>query len=245
MTASELPAPDLTAARAPIVRAMPDPPPASSGRPRKPTSPHDIQLPSGRHGLSREFVVSHQRERILRALAETVRGYGYAASSVERVASRAGVSRRTFYEQFSGKEDAYLHAYDEAAGQLLRHVQASAGDAADGLDERLRRCLDAFLTGLAAEPVLAHLCVVDVLVAGPAAIDQRDRYQRDFADVLEQLAADDDRTLPPLAAEGLVGAIYDLAYKRIAQDRADELPSLVDDLHSFALAVLRSPPPLT
>jgi len=222
--------------------ASPDP--AMPGRKRKPSSPHEQQLPSGRHGLPRDVVVANQRERIVGAIAETVTKFGFAASSVERIASRAGVSRRTFYEQFSGKEDAYLQTFDRAAGRLLAAVTAAAGHG-DGVEDRLRRCLCSFLTGLASEPVLAHMCVVDVLTAGPEAIALRDRYQRSFADLLEEIAGDPDgRPLPPLAAEGLVGAIYDLAYKRIAQDHADELPDLLEDLFSFSRSVLlpASPP---
>ena len=227
---------------------LPQPDPADPapmpGRKRKPTSPHARQLPSGRHGLPRDVVVAHQRERIVGALAQSVTTFGYAASSVERVASRAGVSRRTFYEQFAGKEDAYLQTFDGAAGRLLANVTADAGDG-DAVEDRLRRCLCSFLTGLASEPVLAHMCVVDVLTAGPAAVALRDRYQRAFADLLEETAGDPDgRPLPPLAAEGLVGAIYDLVYKRIAQDHADELPDLLEDLFSFSRSVLlpASPP---
>src|ERR1700759_3597402 len=111
------------------------------GRRRKPSAPHALQLPSGRHGLTREYVVAQQRERILIALAESIAGYGYAGSSVERVSARAGVSRRTFYEQFSGKEDAFLVLYGELTGALLERVE----DAAEGGDGWLRRCLDALL----------------------------------------------------------------------------------------------------
>ena len=225
-----------------IVRGMPDPTPEQMpGRRRKPTSPHELQLPSGRHGLPRDVVVANQRERISNAMAETVTKFGYAASSVERVASRAGVSRRTFYEQFAGKEDAYLQTYDLAAGRLLAAVTAVSLDE-DTPDERLRRCLCSFLTGLASEPMLTHMCIVDVLTAGPTAVARRDRYQRAFAELLERLVGGPDaRPLPPLATEGLVGAIYDLVYKRVAQDQLDELPDLLEDLLSFSLSVLTRP----
>jgi AcrR family transcriptional regulator len=213
---------------------------AMPGRRRKASAPHALQLPSGRHGLTREYVVAQQRERILVALAESIAGYGYAGSSVERVSARAGVSRRTFYEQFSGKDDAFLTLYGELTGALLDHVAAAAEDGGGWL----RRCLDALLGAIAAEPLFARVCVVDVLTAGPEAIAARDGLLRDFAELLKGLAAAGGRRpLGPLAAEGLVGAIYDVIYNRVAQDHAAGLPDLLGDLHSFCVSVLDAPRP--
>jgi AcrR family transcriptional regulator len=228
-----------------IIRpSMDDPGVTMPGRKRKPSAPHALQLPSGRHGLSREFVSAQQRERILLAFAESVAGHGYASSSVERVAARAGVSRRTFYEQFRGKEDAYLQLYEELTGALVARVAAAGGEGeGEGEGDWPRRCLDALLAGVAAEPLFARLCIVDVLSAGPAAIAARDRCLRTFSDLLARLASagDAERPLAPLAAEGLVGAIYDVIYNRVAQDQAADLPDLLDDLHSFCLSVLSAP----
>src|SRR6266498_996015 len=58
------------------------------------------RLPSGRHGLTRETIVASQRGRLLDAMAAAVAEKGYAETTVSDVVDRAGVSRRTFYEQF-------------------------------------------------------------------------------------------------------------------------------------------------
>lgn len=223
--------------------SMSDPTATMPGRRRKPTAPHDQQLPSGRHGLSREFVMANQRERILEAFAESVAAYGWAGSSVERVAARAGVSRRTFYEQFSGKDDAYSQLFSELSDALVARVRATAARAADDPDW-LRRCLRTLLRSVASVPLFARVCVVDVMSAGPDAIAARDRTLRTFAQMLQERASvDADRPLAPLAAEGLVGAIYDVIYNRVASGQAEALPELLDDLHSFCQSVLHAPRP--
>src|SRR5215510_16276228 len=76
------------------------------------------QLPSGRHGLLPSFVAANQRERILSAVAQATAELGYADMSVEEITARAGVSRRTSYEHFKNKEDAFLAAYDAAVHQV-------------------------------------------------------------------------------------------------------------------------------
>jgi AcrR family transcriptional regulator len=212
------------------------------GRKRKADAPHDQQLPSGRHGLPREHVVSNQRERIMNALVATIATYGFDGSSVERIAKRAGVSRRTFYEQFADREDAYLHTYDTAAGRLLERVNGAWGQDSDGA-EQLRLWLRALLECLAEEAQLARVCIVDVLSAGPQALEHRERQMRNFAVPLEEAAvAHNGAPAPALAADGLVAAIYDVIYKLLAQDRADELPDLLEDLHSFCLMLFQYSP---
>src|ERR1700728_1783440 len=212
--------------------AMPGPRP-------KTDAPQELQLPSGRHGLQRDFVVSNQRERIMSALVATVFTYGFGASSVERVARRAGVSRRTFYEQFADREDAYLQTYDAAAGCLLERVNAAWNEPGDGA-EQLRVWLRTLLESIAEEPRLARVCIVEVLSVGPQALEHRERRMRDFATPLESAAIEHNAAPPPpLATDGLVAAIYDAIYRRVAQDRTDELPDLLEDLHSFCLMLFQ------
>lgn len=205
------------------------------GRKRRPAAPHEVQLPSGRHGLSRRFVVANQRQRIVDALVRVVGAYGYQAASVERVAAHAGVSRRTFYEQFEGKEDAFVRAYDSAASQLLIRVRTAAASGATA-SEQVHDGLAALLDGLACEPQLAHMCVVAVLSAGPVAIDRRDAHMRSFVRLVDDVSRrHGGAPLPPLAAEGVVGAVHDIVYKRIAAGQASELPDLLPQLHAFCM----------
>lgn len=190
------------------------------------------QLPAGRHGLSRQFVVSNQRERILAAVPEVCSASGYVAMSVEDIVVTSGVSRRTFYDNFRGKQDVYLAAYDEITEQL-RALVASAYEEADGLVAKVRDSLAAFLCFVADEPAFADMCIVEVMAAGPKAIERRNRTMAAFADLIDQAAAAElpKSKLPPsLTAETLVGGIYEVVYARVLQGRGDELPALLPDL---------------
>src|SRR3954468_11407076 len=74
------------------------------------------RLPKGPHSLTREQVQSSQRQRLLDAVLDVVGEHGYAGATVADITTSAGVSRTTFYEQFSNKQEAFLTAYD-AFGQ--------------------------------------------------------------------------------------------------------------------------------
>ncbi len=210
-----------------------------------PADPYEWRLPPGRHGLPREYVLSNQRQRILSAVVHTVANGGYAGYTVQRLLRQAGVSRRTFYNLFEDRDDAFLQMYDVSANCLLERTEAAwlrAGDDPDGSDRTaaLRRCLGALLDSLAGQPVLARVCFIDVLSAGPAGIEHRERHLRRFTAPLRQAIAEHSgNELAPLIVDGRAGAIYELIYSRIAQGRTDELPNLLDDLYAFCLMPFR------
>lgn len=191
--------------------------------------PH--QLPPGRHGLSRDFVETNQRERMLDAVADVVSFQGYAAMSVEEIVSAAGVSRRTFYDHFTGKEDAFLQAFDRVTGELLRRVNA-AFDGSATFPEAVVACLRQFLEFAADEPRFADMCIVEVLAAGPEAIERRTAVLNELSELLEHGAqtVPDRISAPGLTAETVIGGIYEVVYSRVLQGQAGELPALLPDL---------------
>ena len=191
--------------------------------------PH--RLPSGRHGLSRNFIAANQRERILSAVAQAAAELGYAEMTVEAIIVRAGVSRRTFYEHFRNKEDAFFAAYDAAVHLLAGHIRRAYLNKATAR-ERLRAGIGAFLQFLASGPEFARMCIVEVLAAGPRAIARRNEAMRMFAEIIEdnihELVPSCRR--PALTAETIVGGIHEAVFSRVLADRIDELPGLANDL---------------
>ena len=194
------------------------------------------QLPPGRHGLSRTFVVRNQRDRILKAVAEAVYDAGFAQMSVEDVVRRAGISRRTFYEQYANKDEAFLAAFDEAAAQLLAGVRmAYAGERS--FPDRVTAGYRAFLELLAASPEFAHMCIVEVLAAGPTAVARRTAVMQEFAHLLTENANRNRRRepVPDLTANTIVGGVYEAIFRKIAARESHELPTLLADVVEFSL----------
>lgn len=216
-------------------RANTDGRPAGRGRQGAGTRmPH--QLPSGRHGLPRSFVESNQRQRILRAVVEVASGTGYGGLTVRDVITRAGVSRRTFYEHFENKEQAFLAAYELVVTRLAQEVQASSTQGQSWC-ERISMGLATFLDRLAGDPALAHLCVVEVLAAGPAALAGRAAAMDAFRTFLEPGVQEGPPGLPipALAAETAIGGAYEVVYSLVLHGRTAELPLLLPDLLQIVL----------
>ena len=161
---------------------------------------------------------------------------GYAAMRIEDVIAIAGVSRRTFYDHFSNKEEAFLAAYELVLEQLLSGV-TSAFASGESWTSRVRRGLAAFLNLLASEPVLAQVCVVEALAAGPRALARRTEAMEAFQALLQPPKGDAlaTSTAPPVAVEAIVGGIYEVIYSRVTSNRTEELPSLLPSLLHSAL----------
>jgi AcrR family transcriptional regulator len=187
--------------------------------------------------LARSFVARNQRERILAAVAQVASTRGYGAMSVQDVVREAGVSRRTFYEQFKNKDHAFLAAYDEASGRLMTTIRTGI-DAEKTFEDKISAGFRAFLELLAASPAFAKMCIVEVLAAGPEAIARRAKTMEDFTEIFEVAAQQTlvkENPPSPLIAETIVGGVYETVYRRIARGETAELPKLLPDLTESAL----------
>lgn len=200
--------------------------------------PELARLPPGRHGLPREFVAHNQRERLIAGLAEAVAEHGYAATTIAHITRQAAVSRRTFYEHFSSKDECFVAAYDTVMTELRDRVD-EAFKQEDEWPQGIRAGIGAMLEFLSAEPHLARLSMVEALVAGPVVVERYDAAIQSLLPYFE--AGREGRSdevlagLSPTTEEALVGGMVSLISRRIFADRADELEALVPDLVEFVL----------
>jgi len=187
--------------------------------------------PRGRHRLPPEVIARSQRERLLEAAVRVVAAKGYGATTVTDLTREAGISRTTFYELFEDKEACFLAAYDGAVDALVRRV-AAAYETEEGWPRRARAGLAALLEALAAEPEVARLALVDVGAAGPAA-------QRRYRAALQRLTpffdegrdfAPGGRNLPANTSRMAIGAVAGLISDELAEERAEDLPSLLSEV---------------
>jgi AcrR family transcriptional regulator len=210
-------------------------------------------LPRGRHRLPRHQVVSSQRTRMLRGMAEAMMEKGYVNTTVADVIKRAGVSRETFYQQFSSKADCFMTAFDAAADLLIGVIEAGADldiealGAGDGRAQETRlaqfdRGLTLYLDTLAQYPEAARLFLVEVYAAGPEAIRRRAAVQRRIVDVVVKILGfrpDDEPSR--FASEVLVAGIGSL----VTEPLVSSDPSALRDLREPLVALVRRAVDLT
>jgi AcrR family transcriptional regulator len=200
----------------------------------------DGQLPSGRHSLTRDAVLASQRGRMLDAMAEAVAEHSYGATTIAHVVSRAGVSRKTFYEHFRDKEHCFLAMYDTGIAYVVGRL-TEALEAATDPRERLVEGLRTFLTILAEEPAFCRAIVLEVYAAGPIGLSKRRAVLQVFAGrymEVNRQARELDPDIELLSGDvalGVVGAILEVVSSRVEEGRTAELAELTGPLSQFVI----------
>jgi AcrR family transcriptional regulator len=167
---------------------------------------------------------------MLRAVAEAVADKGFVGVTVADVISRAGVSRETFYEQFSDKEDCFLEALDEGGRTLLEILASAVAHADQDPIAKLEEVLKAYLNTLASEPAFAKAVLIDAYGAGTRATMRRLELQQRFVDLMEEIFGSEGSPADRFACEVLVAAISSLVTARVGRGRFEELPGLREPL---------------
>jgi AcrR family transcriptional regulator len=200
----------------------------------------DGPLPSGRHSLTRDAVLTSQRGRLLDAMAEAVAEHSYGATTIAHVVSHAGVSRKTFYEHFRDKEHCFLAMYDTGISFVLGRIVETL-EQHPGPRERLVEGLRTFLTVLAEEPAFCRAIVLEVYAVGRTGLAKRRAVLQVFAGrylEVNRQARESDPAIGPLSGDialGVVGAILEVVADRVQDGRTEELPELTDSLSELVL----------
>lgn len=189
------------------------------------------RLPPGRHGLSRDFVVRNQRDRLTVGAIAAVAERGYHEASVTEICAAAGVSRRTFYAYFASKEECYLQTFD-LIGEHLERVMTEAGADEESWPEKVRARLAALLGVFAANPDLVRFTLVAPLRAGEEIAPHYQRgLERMLSILTEGRAANGSGRQPsPAIEQALVGGMMASIIRRVQAGEGHDLAGLLPDL---------------
>jgi AcrR family transcriptional regulator len=200
-------------------------------------------LPGVRSHITRVDVTASQRGRLLDAVTQSVADKGYAATTVADIVTLAGVSRTTFYQHFRDKKECFLEAYQSGFDEAIARLNDDAL-AYEGWIDRLRAGNASLLATLARAPDFARAFFVEVLAAGPEALERRDAIMCQFANVIagnfQRARAElpELAEIPQLVLDTLVGGLTELIAISVRARRFDELAGLEPDMTRFILSVL-------
>ena len=204
--------------------------------------PQRAKAKSGRDGatparpaLSREFVAAHKRRRIMDAIAELTAEQGYDATKIGDIVRRAGVARKTLYDNFEGKEDVFLAAFDTAVDEAIQHIEAECAAVDGDWQEQLQAGLSSFLRYVAENPALARMCMIEALSATVAASERHEAAMQRFVELIKLIVPRDDR-LPETTEETLIGGVAWIVYQQIRRGAAERAEDLLPELTEFMLA---------
>jgi len=185
--------------------------------------------------LPREFVAVRKRRRIMDAMAELSAEQGYEATKIADIVRRAGVARKTLYDNFDGKEEVFLGAFDSAIDEITARIDQSCAAAGEDWEQRVEAGLRTFLTYLAEHPATARMCLIEAVSATPAASARYDDAVRRFIEMLRR-GVPEETGLPDTIEETLVGGVAWILHQQIRRGEAEQAPELMPELLDFVLS---------
>jgi len=169
------------------------------------------------------------------ALAELSAEHGYEATKISDIVKRAGVARKTLYDNFEGKEEVFLAAFDGAREEVLRRVEEAGADREEGWQGQIEAGLAAFLGFVAEQPMLARMCMVEALSATPQTTRRYEDTLETFVELTRRTLPRDERQ-PDTIAETLVGGVAWIVYQQIRRGEAERAEDLLPELTEFMMA---------
>jgi AcrR family transcriptional regulator len=173
-----------------------------------------------------------QRERLTAGMVAAANRGGYAGASVSAVIAEAGVSRPTFYEYFSDRDECFLAALADAQEQLAASVDEAVSSQAAA--EALQAALSAVLGFAISEPARARFLMSEAMAAGTGALDVRDQGIARLARSVEKAYAREavEEAVADVPAAIVIGGVYRLLATRLRRgERA--LSSLGEELRGW------------
>ncbi|MGN6373261.1 MAG: TetR/AcrR family transcriptional regulator [Solirubrobacteraceae bacterium] len=176
------------------------------------------------------------RRRMLDAMIHTVALRGYERATVSRMLTYAELPEAVFSEHFTDKHDCFMQALDElitsAERAAIEHFALPVP-----WRERVRDALGSLVDALVCNEDAARVLFVEMLAAGPAALERQHQALELFTSLVEQgrsLAPHADQ-LAPQTSEAIVGGIASILHRRALQGEVAQLPTLLPELVYFVL----------
>ncbi len=185
--------------------------------------------------LPKEFVAGHKRRRMMEAIAELTAEKGYGGTKIADLVRRAGVARKTLYDNFDGKEDLFLAAITSALAEAQQRVEEACAESDGAWQQRIEAGLGALLGFVAEHPAAARMCMVEALSATPASAARYDAALRGFVELLQR-STPAETGLPETIEETLAGGVAWIVNQQIRRGAATAAEELLPELSEFVLS---------
>lgn len=204
-------------------------------------------LPRGPQALPREQVAADQRRRLFAAMIQSVDERGFVATTIADLVELAGVSRRTFYEHFSGKEGCLLATYDMLLEALIARL-AEVDLPQERWQERLEAVVTAIFEATIRRPDAARLICVELAAAGPPGVERWAQGGAMLARFISHGLQEGEHpgAVPDPVARAIVGALRTILYSRVRRKRSRralraQLMKVLPDLMAWTASYHPSP----
>jgi len=191
---------------------------------------------------------AERRERLLEAGLDLFGNEGYAAASIEKLCTHAGVSTRNFYEEFTTREDLLITLHVRVIERSFAAVAAAFEDAVElALAARFELAVRAFINTTASDPRWARLAYVEVIGVSDAVERHRISWRDKWSDFLvaeaNRAVARGEATARDfrLGSVALIGAVNELVHHYSISRGRITLDDVIAEVVRLAVATVTAP----
>jgi len=184
-------------------------------------------------GVSAADRLAGRRHRLIEAGIDLFGTKGYRDTSIDELCARAGLTKRYFYESFTGREDLLLAVYDVVNGAVLEaalgHLVASGQPPTDVIDFA-RSLTTSLFEHLRAEPRHGRILFVEVLGVSPAVDKKYLENTSGIEKLLVGLVSDSSRlsVKPELLARAALGTVLGMAVAWMQNGQREDVSDMVN-----------------
>lgn len=171
------------------------------------------------------------RDALSEAAASLFQEHGFEAVTVEEIATKAGVSRRTFFRYYASKEDVMVERLDRDGERLLIELAARPIDEPPLLS--IRHALIPTIEFALQEAELVRdstRLIRQTTALRRALMERRNRLEERVAALMVQRLGTNSDDATPMLLAFLTRALNDTAFNAWYDNETEDIAGLVDDL---------------
>lgn len=178
-------------------------------------------------------------DAVLETILLTAGEKGYAKTTVQEIAARAGITQDRFHRRFGSKEACFARAYEGAAERLAAEMTEACREAPDWR-EGFQAALAELLRFVAEQPLTARALLLEVRAARGGAWEKHQEIVERLTAALETAREEPGGRAgaSPMTAGFVAGAIEESLSIELAAGRAIEVELLLPDLAHLAFLQL-------
>ncbi|MGW0040952.1 TetR/AcrR family transcriptional regulator [Rhodococcus sp. NPDC003348] len=188
---------------------------------------------------------AERRARFLDAAMTVFAEKSYAHSTISDVCAEAGLSRRQFYEEFSGREDVLVALYDQIQAEAGAAI-AAAYESVESTDlwQAASTVMTAYVTTIGTDARRAKIAFVEVVGVSEQVERHRLAQRRAWAAMFETLigALVGSEVSPPggyeMSATAFIGAVNGLVHQWSITEPRPPVTDLVGVLSTILVALV-------
>jgi AcrR family transcriptional regulator len=127
------------------------------------------------------------RRRLLEGLAESIGERGYRETTIADIVRHARTSKRTFYDQFAGKEECFIELLRTGNQEMIDRIRAGV-DREAPWQEQIRQAIVAYVEDIECRPAITLSWIRELPALGPSVRDMQRQGLSALTDLLVYLS---------------------------------------------------------